>query len=184
MVNLNAIGFTTSCYIGLPHQTDTIANLTTLTDEAHRYGLISIGITAVGSDPVLGKFVKGEREDGGELTAEDKKDALKYLKHACRVVSENGADIVKTYYCDGFEEVVEACLAPIVIAGGTKRPTKEALEFTYNAVKAGAIGVDMGRNIFQNENPVAMIQAVRAVVHDNMTAAQALDLYNSLKGKK
>ena len=115
---------------------------------------------------------------------EDKKDALKYLKHACRVVSENGADIVKTYYCDGFEEVVEACLAPIVIAGGTKRPTKEALEFTYNAVKAGAIGVDMGRNIFQNENPVAMIQAVRAVVHDNMTAAQALDLYNSLKGKK
>ena len=184
MVNLNAIGFTTSCYIGLPHQRQTIGNLTALTDEAHKFGLVSIGITAVGSDPVLGKFVKGEREDGGELSAEDKKDAIKYLKHACRVVSENGADIVKTYYCDGFEEVVAACLSPIVIAGGTKRPTKEALEFTYNAVKAGAIGVDMGRNIFQNENPVAMIQAVRAVVHENKTAAQALDLYNSLKDKK
>lgn len=177
MVRLNVIGFTASCYVGLPHQCDTIGNLTNLAEEARRYGLISIGITAVGADPVLTKFVKGEREDGGELTSEDKKEALRYLKHACRVLSENGADLVKTYYCDGFEEVVEACLAPIVIAGGTKRPTKEALEFTANAVRAGAVGVDMGRNIFQNENPVAMIRAVRAVVHDGKTAGEAYELY-------
>ena len=183
MLRQNAIGFTASCYIGLPHQKQTIKNLTDLTNEGHKYGLISIGITAVGSDPVLGKFVKGEKEDGGELSKEDKKEAIKYLKHAARVVSENGADIVKTYYCDGFEEVVESCLAPIVIAGGTKRPTKEALEFTYNAIKAGAIGVDMGRNIFQNENPVAMIQAIRAIVHENKTVKQALDLHASLSKK-
>ena len=100
------------------------------------------------------------------------------------MVSENGADIVKTYYCDGFEEIVGSCLAPIVIAGGTKRPAKEALEFTYNAIKAGAIGVDMGRNIFQNENPVAMIKAVRSVVHDGKTAREAYDFYNSLAKKK
>ena len=180
MVRCNAIGFTASCYIGLPGQRDTIENLSTLADEAHRYGLIAIGITAVGADPVLTKFVKGEREDGGELTGEDKKDALRYLKHSCRVLSENGADIVKTYYCDGFEEVVEACLSPIVIAGGTKRPTKEALDFTYNAVKAGAIGVDMGRNIFQNENPVAMIQAVRAVVHEGKSVKEAYQLYEEI----
>ena len=180
MVRMNAIGFTVSCYIGLPHQAQTIESLATLTEEAHRYGLVSIGITAVGADPVLTKFVKGEREDGGELTEDDKKEALRYLKHACRVVSENGADIVKTYYCDGFEEVVEACLSPIVIAGGTKRPTREALEFTYNAIKAGAVGVDMGRNIFQNENPVAMIRAVRSVVHEGKSVDQAYDLYQKI----
>lgn len=183
MVRMNAIGFTVSCYIGLPGQTQTIESLTALTEEAHRYGLISIGITAVGADPVLTKFVKGEREDGGELTEDDKKEALRYLKHACRVVSENGADIVKTYYCDGFEEVVDACLSPIVIAGGTKRPTREALEFTYNAIKAGAVGVDMGRNIFQNENPVAMIRAVRAVVHEGKGVDEAYDLYQEISRK-
>ena len=180
MLRINAVGFTASCYIGMPRQKQTIGNLTSLTGEAHRYGLVAIGITAVGGDSVLTRFVKGEREDGGELTANDKKEALRYLKHATRVLSENGADIVKTYYCEGFEEVVESCLAPIVIAGGTKRPTKEALDFTYNAVKAGAIGVDMGRNIFQNEHPVAMIQAVRAVVHDGKTPAEAMELYRSL----
>jgi len=180
MVRCNAIGFTVSCYIGLPGQCQTIESLATLTEEAHRYGLISIGITAVGADPVLTKFVKGEREDGGELTADDKKEAVRYLKHACRVVSENGADIVKTYYCDGFEEVVEACLSPIVIAGGTKRPTKEALEFTYNAIKAGAVGVDMGRNIFQNEHPVAMIQAVRSIVHEGKSVKEGCELYEEI----
>lgn len=180
MLRMNAIGFTVSAYVGLPNQTSTIENLTTLTDEAHKYGLISIGITAVGSSPTLTKFVKGEREDGGELTEDDKVEALKYLKHACRVLSENGADIVKTYYCDGFEEVVDACLAPIVIAGGTKRPTREALDFTYNAIQAGAVGVDMGRNIFQNENPVAMIQAVRGVVHQGMTVNEAYELYQTI----
>lgn len=184
MIRCNALGFTASCYIGLPNQSFTIGNLTSLTNEAHRYGLIAIGITAVGSDPVLTRFVKGEREDGGDLTEEDKKEALKYLKHASRVLSEDGADIIKTYYCDGFEEVVESCLAPIVIAGGTKKPTKEALDFVYNAIKAGAIGVDMGRNIFQNENPVAMIQAVRSIVHDGLTAEEGFALYNRLSGKK
>ena len=180
MVRCNAVGFTVSCYIGLPHQSQTIESLTTLADEAKRFGLVTIGITAVGADPILTKFVKGEREDGGELTADDKKEALRYLKHACRVVSENGADIVKTYYCDGFEEVVDACLSPIIIAGGTKRPTKEALEFTFNAIKAGAVGVDMGRNIFQNENPLAMIQAVRAIVHDGQSVKEAHELYGEL----
>lgn len=183
IIKNNAIGFTASCYIGLPRQKQTIENLAKLTNEGHKYGLISIGITAVGGDPVLGKFVRGEREDGGVLTVDDKKEAIKYLKHAARVVSENGADIVKTYYCDGFEEVVESCLAPIVIAGGVKRPTMEALEFTYNAIKAGAVGVDMGRNIFQNENPVAMIQAVRAVVHADKSAKEAFELYTELTKK-
>lgn len=180
MLRLNVIGFTASCYLGLPNQVETIDNLTSLANEARQYGLVAIGITAVGNDPNLTKFVRGEREGGGELSEDEKREALRYLKHAARVLSENGADIVKTYYCDGFEEVVEACLAPIVIAGGTKRPTKEALEFTFEAIRSGAVGVDMGRNIFQNENPVAMIQAVRSVVHGGRTAREALELYQDL----
>ncbi len=184
MLRLNVIGFTASVYIGLPHQTQTIGNLTSLADKAHKYGLIAIGITAVGDDPELTKFVKGESKDGSKLNAEDKKKAIRYLKHASRVLAEDGADIVKTYYCDGFEEVIEACLAPIVIAGGTKRPTKEALNFTYNAIKAGAIGVDMGRNIFQNEHPIAMVQAIRAIVHDEKSVDEAYKLYEKLSKKK
>ncbi len=180
MVRCNAVGFTASCYVGLPYQAQTIGNLTSLANEAHKYGLIAIGITAVGNDPILTRFVKGEREDGGILTPQDKKEALKYLKHAARVLSEDGADIVKTYYCDGFEEIVESCLSPIVIAGGTKKPTKEALDFVFNAVMAGAIGVDMGRNIFQNENPVAMIQSVRSIVHGGKTAEDAYKFYKEL----
>ncbi len=183
MLRLNVIGFTASCFVGLPNQCQTIGNLTSLTSTAHKFGLIAIGITAVGSDPELTKFVRGEREDGGELTAEDRKNALRYLKHAARVLSENGADIVKTYYCEGFEEVVDACLAPIVIAGGTKRPTIDALDFTHKAIRAGAVGVDMGRNIFQNEHPVAMIKAVRAIVHENKSVEEAFALYQKLSAK-
>lgn len=183
ILRLNCVGFTASAYVGLPHQKQTIGNLTSLTDAAHKYGLVAIGITAVGSDPKLTTFVKGEREGGGELTEDDKKEAVKYLKHACRVLSENGADIVKTYYCDGFEKVVEACLSPIVIAGGTKKPTKEALDFTYKAIQSGAVGVDMGRNIFQNQYPVAMIQAVRKVVHEGFHPGAAFEFYNQIKDK-
>ncbi len=93
MLRLNVIGFTASCYVGLPNQTGTIENLTGLTNLAHRWGLIAVGITAVGSDPELTKFVKGEREDGGELTPDDRKNALRYLKHAARVLSDNEAEV-------------------------------------------------------------------------------------------
>ncbi|MFH1248931.1 MAG: 3-hydroxy-5-phosphonooxypentane-2,4-dione thiolase LsrF [archaeon] len=184
ILRLNAIGFTASVYVGSKHQKETMGNLTSLANQAHKYGLIAIGITAVGSNPELQKLVKGEREDKKELDEKDKKEAVKYLKHAARILSENGADIVKTYYCDGFEEVIDACLSPIIIAGGTKKPAKEALNFTYNAIKAGAVGVDMGRNIFQNENPVAMIKAMREIVHNGKTAEEAYDFYKKASMKQ
>jgi 3-hydroxy-5-phosphonooxypentane-2,4-dione thiolase len=159
----NAIGYTASCYVGMPHQKQTIKNLTDLINEGDKYNLISIGITAVG---------KGLGKD------------LKYLEHASRVLSENGADIVKTYYCDSFEKLIDSCLSPVVIAGGTKIGTQEALDLTYNAIHAGAVGVDMGRNIFQNQNSVAMIKAVRAIVHEEETAVKAYQLYQELGGKE
>jgi putative autoinducer-2 (AI-2) aldolase len=101
---------------------------------------------------------------------------------ATRVCAENGATFVKTYYCDkDFEKVVAACPVPIVIAGGKKLPENEALEVAYKAISDGASGVDMGRNVFQSENPIAMIQAVKGVVHDKLTPTQAFELYNDLK---
>ena len=109
----------------------------------------------------------------------------RYLGLATRIAAEIGAHMVKTYYCpEDFEKVVEGCPVPIVIAGGKKIPEREALEMPYNAISKGAAGVDMGRNIFQSENPVAMMQAVRAVVHEGYTPDEAFELFNKLKGQK
>jgi 3-hydroxy-5-phosphonooxypentane-2,4-dione thiolase len=105
----------------------------------------------------------------------------RYLSLACRVCAENGATFVKTYFCEpDFEKVTASCPVPIVIAGGKKLPEDQALEFAYQAIQQGAAGVDMGRNVFQADHPVAMIQAIRGVVHDRLTPKEALDLYNTL----
>lgn len=107
----------------------------------------------------------------------------RYFALASRVCVENGAAIVKTYYCDGFEKVAASCPVPVVIAGGKKLPEKEALELCYRSVNDGAAGVDMGRNVFQSEFPAAMMQAVHAVVHNGITPEQGMELFNELKNK-
>ena len=144
------------------HEAVTVANLYKAVDKGTRYGIPVMGVTAVGKDMA--------------------RDA-RYFGLASRIAAENGANIVKTYYCDGFEKVAAACPVPVVIAGGKKLPELEALELCYNAINEGAAGVDMGRNVFQSEAPAAMIQAVSAVVHDNMKPAQAFELFNELKNK-
>lgn len=138
------------------HEAVTVANLCKAVDKAARYGIPVMGVTAVGKDMV--------------------RDA-RYFGLASRIAAENGANIVKTYYCDGFEKVAAACPVPVVIAGGKKLPELEALQLCYQAINDGAAGVDMGRNVFQSEAPAAMIQAVRAVVHENMKPEQAWELY-------
>ena len=144
------------------HEATTVANLYRAVDAGTRYGIPVMGVTAVGTDMV--------------------RDA-RYFGLASRIAAENGANIVKTYYCDGFEKVAAACPVPVVIAGGKKLPELEALELCYKAINEGASGVDMGRNVFQSEAPAAMIQAVSAVVHDNVKPQQALDLFNELKNQ-
>ena len=144
------------------HEATTVANLYKAVDKGTRYGIPVMGVTAVGKDMA--------------------RDA-RYFGLASRIAAENGANIVKTYYCDGFEKVAAACPVPIVIDGGKKLPELEALELCYNAINEGAAGVDMGRNVFQSEAPAAMIQAVSAVVHDNMKPIQAFELFNELKSK-
>ena len=139
----------------------TIRNLCKLIETGNRFGVPTLGVTAVGRN----------------LT----RDA-RYLGMAARVLAENGAQVVKTYFCDeDFEQVTAGCPVPIVIAGGKKLPEREALEMAYRAVDQGAAGVDMGRNIFQSEHPAAMIQAVRAVVHQGERPEAAYELYRELR---
>ena len=106
----------------------------------------------------------------------------RYLGLACRIAAELGAQIVKTYYCEGFEKVVDGCPVPIVIAGGKKIEERDALKLAYDAVSAGAVGVDMGRNIFQSRWPVQMIQAVRTIVHDGKSDAKAWEQFQRAIG--
>ncbi len=161
-LRLNASGVALSIFVGAQYERQTLLSLASLIDEGERVGMPVLAVTAVGRD----------------MTRDSR-----YLGLACRIAAEIGAHMVKTYYCEGFEKVVESCPVPIVIAGGKKIPEKDALTLTYNAIQAGAVGVDMGRNIFQSEAPVAMIKAVRAVVHEGYTPDEAFDLFNEEKNK-
>ncbi|MBI4684116.1 MAG: 3-hydroxy-5-phosphonooxypentane-2,4-dione thiolase [Nitrospirae bacterium] len=162
-VRLNVAAVALSIYVGSPNQKETLLNLARLVDEGHRYGIPVLAVTAVGKSMA--------------------RDA-RYLALSCRIAAELGAHFVKTYYCDEFERIVKSCPVPLVMAGGKKIPEYDALELTYNAIKQGAAGVDMGRNIFQAGSPVAMIQAVRAVVHEGATPKKAFELYNDLKKRR
>jgi putative autoinducer-2 (AI-2) aldolase len=106
----------------------------------------------------------------------------RYLGLACRIAAELGAQLVKTYYCTGFEKVVSGCPVPIVIAGGRKIEERDAMKLAYNAISAGAVGVDMGRNIFQSKWPVQMIQAVRGIVQEGKTDTEAWEKFQRAIG--
>lgn len=162
-IRVNASALAVMVAIGGKFEAKTIDNLVRTADQGSKYGIPTLGVTAVGKE-----LVRDQR----------------YLSLACRVCAENGASFVKTYYCDtGFEKVTATCPVPIVVAGGKKLPENEALELAYRSIQGGAAGVDMGRNVFQAEHPVAMIQAIRAVVHDRRTPAEAFDLYQTLKNQ-
>lgn len=156
-VRLNVAAVALSIYIGTEHEHQTLLGLARLIDEGEEYGIPVLAVTAVGK----------------ELEKRD----CKYLSLCCRIAAELGAHIVKTYYCDDFEKVVKSCPVPVVIAGGPKLNTElDALELAYNAVQGGAKGVDMGRNIWQSANPVGMLKAIRAIVHEGSTAKKAAEL--------
>lgn len=160
-LRLNAAAMAVQVYVGGPHEHETIGNLVSAVNAGNRHGIPTLAVTGVGK----------------ELTRDSK-----YLGLATRICAEMGAHFVKTYYCEkGFDRVASACPVPLVIAGGKKLPELDALKMAYEAIDQGASGVDMGRNIFQCVAPIAMIQAVRAVVHDRETPKKAHDLFLSLK---
>ncbi len=162
-VRLNVSAMAVQVHIGGEFETQTVTNMTRLVDMGLRAGIPTVGVTAVGKDLV--------------------RDA-RYLGLATRICAELGAQIVKTYYCpEGFESVTSGCPVPIVMAGGKKLPELDALTMAYNAVAQGAAGVDMGRNIFQSDAPIAMIQAVSKVVHELMRPKDAYDLFRTLRSE-
>ena len=162
-IRLNVAAITTQIYIGAPYEHDSIKNLIKLIDDGNRYSIPTMAVTGVG--------------------AEMARDA-RYFLLATRIAAELGAHYVKSYYIeDGFEKVTSACPVPIVIAGGKKLPELDALTKAYRSINEGAAGVDMGRNIFQSDAPVAMIQAVAAVVHNDEQPKRALELYETIKAE-
>ena len=156
-IKLNASCLAISIFVGSKYEHQTLASLSRLVDEGEKYGIPVLAVTAVGKDMI--------------------RDA-RYLALACRVAAEQGAHIVKTYYCDNFESVVEGCPVPLIIAGGKKLPNEiDALKLTYDAIEHGAAGVDMGRNIWQSSYAVAMIKSVRSIVHNNLDLREASEVY-------
>lgn len=155
-LRLNVSAVAVQVFIGGAAETQTVTNMTRLVDMGMRYGIPVLGVTAVGK----------------ELT----RDA-RYIGLASRICAELGASIIKTYFVPGFDTVTAQCPVPIIIAGGKKLAEQDALQMAYDAVQQGAAGVDMGRNIFQSANPIAMIKAVRKVVHDRWNVKEAYQYY-------
>ena len=162
-IELNADCMAVQTFIGAPGESRSLELLARTADAGSRYGIPTLGVVAVGKQM--------ERTE-------------KFFLLATRVLAENGANVVKSYYCEGFERVAAACPVPIVIAGGKKLPEAEALEMAYKAIQEGAHGVDMGRNIFQSDCPAGMAQAIGKVVHEGYSPAQAYEVYQEVKDRK
>ena len=161
-IRLNAAAVGMSVFIGSEYEKQTLLNLGNLVNEAEEYVIPVMAVTAVGR----------------EL---EKRDA-RYLALCCRIAAEIGAKVVKTYWCENFEKVVYGCPVPVVIAGGPKVDTeREVLEFVHDGMERGAIGVNLGRNIWQSPYPVAMIKAIRHIIHGSGTVDEAVEIYNNVK---
>ncbi len=161
-LNVAAVGI--SIFVGTEYEKESLLNLAKLVDDGERYGIPVMAVTAVGK----------------EL---EKRDA-RYLALASRIAAELGARVVKTYWCEGFDKVTRGCPVPVVMAGGPKVDTqRQVFDFVYDGMQKGAVGVNLGRNVWQDEHPVAMIKALRAVIHENATPKEAEEIYNSEKSK-
>lgn len=160
-IRLNASAVGLSIFVASQYEHQTLMNLAQLVNECEKYGIPVMAVTAVGK----------------EL---EKRDA-RYLALACRIAAELGARVVKTYWCENFEKVAESCPVPVVMAGGPKCETQlQVLEFVYDGMQRGAIGVNLGRNVWQDEHPVAMARALQAVIHEKATPQQAYELFKSM----
>jgi putative autoinducer-2 (AI-2) aldolase len=164
IIRLNAQAVGISVFVGSEYEHETLMNLAKLVNECENYAIPVMAVTAVGK----------------EL---EKRDS-RYLALACRICAELGARIVKTYWCENFDKVVKGCPVPVVIAGGPKCETeKQVFEFVYDGMQKGAIGVNLGRNVWQNPHPVAMAKSLRAIIHENASVKKAQEIFNETKKK-
>jgi putative autoinducer-2 (AI-2) aldolase len=165
ILRLNASAVGISIFVGSEYEQQTLANLSRLVNECENYGIPVMAVTAVGR----------------EL---EKRDA-RYLALSCRIAAELGARVVKTYWCEkDFDKVVEGCPVPVVMAGGPKCETElEVLEFVFDGMSKGAIGINLGRNVWQCQHPVAMAAALQAIIHKNYNVKKAHELFKEMKNK-
>jgi len=162
VIRLNVAAMGLSIFVGTEYEHESLLNLSKLVDEGEKYGIPVMAVTAVGK----------------EL---EKRDA-RFLALSSRIAAELGARVVKTYWCEGFEKVTRGCPVPVVMAGGPQVDTElEVFEFVHDGMQKGAIGVNLGRNIWQNDFPLAMIRAIRAIIHENASPKEAQELYDSIK---
>ena len=162
-LNVSAVGL--SVFVGSDYEHETLLNLANLVNDCEDYGIPVMAVTAVGREM-------------------DKRDA-RYLGLASRICAELGARVVKTYWCEDFEKVTEGCPVPVVIAGGPICETElEVMEFVYDGIQRGAIGVNLGRNVWKHDHPIPMMKSLRAIIHDNKKPAEALEIFNELKNSK
>jgi putative autoinducer-2 (AI-2) aldolase len=165
IIRLNASAVGVSVFIGTEYERQTIANLSTLVNLCTPYGIPVMAVTAVGRE------------------LKEKQEA-RFLALASRICAEMGASVIKTYYCDNFEKITQSCPVPVVIAGGPKTDSElEVLEFVYDGMQRGAIGVNLGRNIWQNPNPVGMAKALQMIIHEKATPKEAFEVYLGMKNK-
>jgi len=162
-LNVSAVGM--SIFVGTQYEHESLLNLSKLVNWGEDYGIPVMAVTAVGK----------------EL---EKRDA-RYLALCSRIAAELGARVVKTYWCENFDKVVDGCPVPVVMAGGPKVDTeKEVFDFVYDGISKGAVGVNLGRNIWQNGYPVPMIKALRSIIHEDATPGEANDIFEELKKDK
>ncbi len=165
IIRLNAAAVGVSVFVGSDYEQETLLNLANLVNECEDYGIPVMAVTAVGR----------------EL---EKRDA-RYLALCCRIAAELGARVVKTYWCEDFEKVTGGCPVPVVMAGGPKCETaREVFEFVHDGIQRGAIGINLGRNVWQSEHPVAVARALRAIIHEQGSVQEAHDLYNEVRGSQ
>ena len=155
-IRMNADAMAVQTFIGADGQLESIDNLSRVINAGMRYSIPTLGVVAVGKQM--------ERTD-------------RFFKLATRIVAEMGVQLVKTYNCENFEEIVAACPVPIVVAGGKKLSEPDALNLAYTVMSKGARGVDMGRNIFQSVHPIEMAQAIGKVVHEGYTDKEAYEFF-------
>ena len=158
IIRLNSSAVGISVFIGTEYEKQTLKNLSDMVNQCEEYGIPVMAVTAVGK----------------EL---EKREA-RYLALCCRICAELGASVVKTYWCENFEKVVEGCPVPVVMAGGPQCETElEVMEFVYDGLQKGAIGINLGRNVWKHKHPTAMMKALRAVVHKNATPKEAVEIF-------
>jgi 3-hydroxy-5-phosphonooxypentane-2,4-dione thiolase len=165
VIRLNASAVGVSVFIGSEYEKQTLKNLSTMVNQCEDFGIPVMAVTAVGREM-------------------EKREA-RYLGLCCRIAAELGARVVKTYWCEkDFDKVVQGCPVPVIMAGGPKCETeREVFEFVHDGMQKGAVGINLGRNVWQSPYPVAMAKALRAVVHKNASVKEAVDIFNKTKGK-